>query len=103
VCKKFYEEWSSKKNSLDYGLDGIVIKINSRKIQEALATPASRRAGGRLQISGEQVTTVVEDISFQVGRMGTITPVAHLRPVVVAGSRFLARHFTTKMKSRDWM
>jgi DNA ligase (NAD+) len=85
--QKFYEKWSRKKNSLDYGLDGIVVKINSRKIQEALGyTGKSPRWGIAYKFPAEQVTTVVEDISFQVGRMGTVTPVAHLRKVLVAGS-----------------
>jgi len=85
--QKFYEAWSRKKNSLDYGLDGIVIKINSRKIQTALGyTAKSPRWAIAYKFPAEQVTTVVEDIAFQVGRMGTVTPVAHLRPVVVAGS-----------------
>jgi DNA ligase (NAD+) len=84
----FYEKWSKKKNSLEYGLDGIVIKINSRKIQEMLGyTGKSPRFAIAYKFPAEQVTTVVEDIAFQVGRMGTITPVAHLRPVLVAGSR----------------
>ncbi len=86
--QKFYEKWSQKKNSLDYGLDGIVIKINSRKIQEALGyTSKSPRFAVAYKFPAEQVTTVVEDISFQVGRTGVVTPVAHLRPVVVAGSK----------------
>jgi DNA ligase (NAD+) len=85
--QKFYEEWSKKKQTLQYGLDGIVIKINSRKIQEALGyTGKAPRWAVAYKFPAEQVTTVLEDISFQVGRTGVITPVAHLRPVVVAGS-----------------
>jgi DNA ligase (NAD+) len=86
--QKFYEEWSRKKDSLDYGLDGIVIKINSGKIQEALGyTGKSPRWAIAYKFPAEQVTTVLEDISFQVGRTGVVTPVAHLSPVVVAGSK----------------
>lgn len=85
--QKFYEEWTSKKDSLDYGLDGIVIKINSRKIQEALGyTGKSPRWGVAYKFPAEQVTTILEDIVFQVGRTGVITPVAILKPVRVAGS-----------------
>ena len=85
--EKFYKEWSKKKDSLDYGLDGIVIKINSRKIQESLGyTGKSPRWGIAYKFPAEQVTTVVEGIAFQVGRTGVITPVAYLRPVLVAGS-----------------
>jgi DNA ligase (NAD+) len=85
--EKYYREWAKKKEKLDYGLDGVVIKINSRKIQEALGyTGKSPRWGVAYKFPAEQVTTVVEDIVFQVGRTGVITPVAHLRPVLVAGS-----------------
>ncbi|MFA5934478.1 MAG: NAD-dependent DNA ligase LigA [Candidatus Paceibacterota bacterium] len=84
---KFYEKWSKEKEKLDYGLDGIVIKINSRKIQEALGyTGKSPRWGIAYKFPAEQVTTVVEDIVLQVGRTGVITPVARLKPVLVAGS-----------------
>ncbi|MFA7252450.1 MAG: NAD-dependent DNA ligase LigA [Candidatus Paceibacterota bacterium] len=93
VCKniaeieKFYEEWGKKKDELDYMLDGIVIKINSRKIQEALGyTGKTPRWGVAYKFKAEQVTTVVEDIVLQVGRTGVLTPVAHLKPVRVAGS-----------------
>jgi DNA ligase (NAD+) len=85
--EKFYQEWSAKKNTLDYGLDGIVIKVDSKKIQDALGyTGKSPRWGVAYKFPAEQVTTVLEDIVFQVGRTGVITPVAVLRPVLVAGS-----------------
>ncbi len=85
--EKFYEMWSKGKDKLDYGLDGIVIKVNSRKIQDALGyTGKSPRWGIAYKFPAEQVNTVVEDILFQIGRTGTITPVAKLRPVLVAGS-----------------
>jgi DNA ligase (NAD+) len=83
----FYDEWTKKRHSLDYGLDGIVIKINSLKIQEALGyTGKSPRWGVAYKFPAEQVTTILEDIVFQVGRTGVITPVAVLKPVRVAGS-----------------
>lgn len=83
----FYINWTKKRHSLDYGLDGIVIKINSTKIQNALGyTAKSPRFGVAYKFPAEQVTTVVEDIVLQVGRTGVLTPVAHLRPVLVAGS-----------------
>ncbi len=93
VCKNvnevhaFYEEWTKKRHDLDYQLDGIVIKVNSRKIQHALGyTGKSPRWGVAYKFPAEQVTTVLEDIIFQVGRTGVITPVAVLKPVLVAGS-----------------
>lgn len=83
----FYKEWSKKRDSLDYGIDGMVIKINSRKIQEALGyTGKSPRWGIAYKFPAEQVTTIVEDIVLQIGRTGVLTPVAHLKPVLVAGS-----------------
>ncbi len=85
--EKYYQSWAKKKDQLDYGLDGIVIKINSNKIQQALGyTAKSPRWGVAYKFQAEQVTTVVEDIVLQVGRTGVLTPVAHLRPTVVAGS-----------------
>ncbi|MEI8327923.1 MAG: NAD-dependent DNA ligase LigA [Candidatus Taylorbacteria bacterium] len=85
--QKFYDEWTSKRDKLEYGLDGIVIKINSKKIQDALGyTGKSPRWGVAYKFPAEQVTTVVQDIVFQVGRTGVVTPVASLRPVLVAGS-----------------
>jgi len=93
VCKtlddieRYYEHWAKKRHTLDYELDGIVIKINSRSAQDVLGyTAKSPRWGVAYKFPAEQVTTIVEDITFQVGRTGVITPVAHLRPVVVAGS-----------------
>lgn len=85
--QKFYEEWTKKKHDLEYELDGVVIKIDSVKIQKALGyTGKSPRWAIAYKFPAEQVTTVLEDIVLQVGRTGVVTPVAHLRPVKVAGS-----------------
>jgi DNA ligase (NAD+) len=85
--QKFYESWIEKKDKQDYEIDGIVIKVNSRKIQDALGyTGKSPRWGVAYKFPAQQVTTVIEDIAVQVGRTGALTPVAHLRPVLVAGS-----------------
>jgi DNA ligase (NAD+) len=85
--QRYYEEWTKKRHKLDYGLDGIVIKINSKKIQDALGyTGKSPRWGVAYKFPAEQVTTILEDIVFQVGRTGVITPVAVLKPVFVSGS-----------------
>jgi DNA ligase (NAD+) len=83
----FYESWTKKKDQQDYAIDGIVIKVNARKIQEALGyTGKAPRWGIAYKFPAQQVTTVVEDIKVQVGRTGALTPVAYLRPVRVAGS-----------------
>ncbi|MDO9231353.1 MAG: NAD-dependent DNA ligase LigA [bacterium] len=85
--QKFYDSWKNRKDKEDYGIDGIVIKINSKKIQDALGyTGKSPRWGVAYKFPAEKVTTVIEDIKIQVGRTGALTPVAHLRPTVVAGS-----------------
>jgi len=85
--EKYYKKWGKNKDKLDYGLDGIVIKINSRKIQEMLGyTGKSPRWGIAYKFPAEQVTTMVEDIILQIGRTGVLTPVAKLTPVRVAGS-----------------
>ncbi|NTW27212.1 MAG: NAD-dependent DNA ligase LigA [Candidatus Moranbacteria bacterium] len=85
--QEFYESWTKKKDQQDYEIDGIVIKINSRELQDALGyTGKSPRWGIAYKFPAQQVTTIVEDIAVQVGRTGALTPVAHLRPVSVAGS-----------------
>ena len=68
-------------------MDGVVIKVNERSYQEALGyTGKAPRFTIAFKFPAEQATTVVENIVLQVGRTGVLTPVAHLRPVSVAGS-----------------
>ncbi len=93
VCKTidevlhFWDEWKNKSKKQDYWIDGVVVKVNEIKYQEALGyTGKAPRFGIAFKFPAEQVTTVVEDIQLQVGRTGVLTPVAHLRPVEVAGS-----------------
>ncbi len=84
---KFWEKWQKKKDKEDYWVDGIVIKVNEIELQKALGyTGKAPRYAIALKFPAEQVTTVVEDIILQIGRTGVLTPVAHLRPVLVAGS-----------------
>lgn len=83
----FWKEWQVKAKKEDYWIDGVVIKVNERKYQEMLGyTGKAPRFAIAFKFPAEQVTTVVEDIVLQVGRTGVLTPVAHLRPVLVAGS-----------------
>lgn len=84
----FWNVWQGKKRErLDYQIDGIVVKVNDRAHQEALGyTGKGPRFAIAFKFPAEQVTTVLEDIVLQVGRTGKVTPVAHLRPVSVAGS-----------------
>ncbi len=93
VCKNideviaYWKEWQKKKEKEDYLIDGVVVKVTERKYQDALGyTGKAPRFGIALKFPAEQVTTVVEDIALQVGRTGVVTPVAHLRPVLVYGS-----------------
>jgi DNA ligase (NAD+) len=83
----YWEKWKGKNRSHGYWVDGIVVKVNERAYQERLGyTGKAPRFGVAFKFPAEQVTTVVEDIVLQVGRTGVLTPVAHLRPVSVAGT-----------------
>ena len=83
----FYKKWSKEKHTQDYGIDGIVLKINNNQTQKALGyTAKSPRFGVAYKFPATQTTTLVKDIIFQIGRTGVITPVAVLEPVRIAGS-----------------
>jgi DNA ligase (NAD+) len=84
----YWRNWQGKnRENLDYQLDGIVLKVESRRMQEILGyTGKAPRYAIAYKFPPEQVQTVLEDISLQVGRTGKLTPVAHLRPVAVAGT-----------------
>jgi DNA ligase (NAD+) len=84
---KFWKKWAAAAKKEDYWIDGVVIKVNEVLAQRAIGyTGKAPRFGIAFKFAAEQVTTIVEDIQLQVGRTGVITPVAHLRPVEVAGS-----------------
>lgn len=84
----YWNAWHGKKREAeDYLIDGVVVKVNEREYQEALGhTGKGPRFAIAFKFPAEQVTTVVEDIALQVGRTGKLTPVAHLKPVAVAGT-----------------
>lgn len=83
----YWKEWVKKKEKEDYWIDGVVVKVNEKDLQDKLGyTGKAPRFGIAFKFPAEQVTTVVEDIVLQVGRTGVLTPVAHLKPVSVAGS-----------------
>lgn len=78
---------SGKKGKIEYWIDGVVVKVNERTYQEALGyTGKAPRFAIAFKFPAEQVTTIVENIVLQVGRTRVLTPVAHLKPVSVAGS-----------------
>ncbi len=83
----YWKTWYKKKDKQAYQLDGVVVKVNEKQYQDILGyTGKAPRFAIAFKFPAEQVTTVIEDIRFQVGRTGVITPVAILRPVSVAGS-----------------
>lgn len=83
----FIERWREARHELPYETDGVVIKVDRYDQQERLGVVArAPRWAIAYKYPPEQVETVVEDIVPYVGRTGTLTPVAHLRPVKVAGS-----------------
>lgn len=85
--EKFYQSWIKNKDKKEFGIDGVVIKINSKKICNSLGyTAKSPRFGVAYKFPAEETTTKVLDIQVQIGRTGALTPVAHLEPVSVAGS-----------------
>lgn len=93
VCQDFAEvlayvqEWEEKRSSLPYEIDGVVVKVNELATQRAMgSTSRSPRWAIAYKFPAEQVVTKVVNIDVQVGRTGTLTPLAELEPVVVAGS-----------------
>lgn len=86
-CVEFWETWKKKGRHQEYWTDGVVIKVNEKKYQDILGyTGKAPRFAIAFKFPAEQVTTILEDIVFQVGRTGVVTPVAHLKPVSVAGT-----------------
>jgi DNA ligase (NAD+) len=82
----FCQECEAKRDDLPYEIDGIVAKIDSIPRQRALGwTAKAPRWAIAFKFPPRQVETVLENIEVQVGRTGALTPVAHLRPVVVGG------------------
>jgi DNA ligase (NAD+) len=88
--ESYYNEWKIKRSRgirESYEVDGVVVKVNSKRLQDILGyTAKAPRFGIAYKFPAEQTTTQVEDVVFQVGRTGKVTPVAHLKPVKVGGA-----------------
>ena len=83
---EYARELERKRDSIDYEIDGAVVKVRSRRLQEILGTTAKYpRWSVAIKFSPKQVTTKVRDITIQVGRTGHLTPVAELEPVKISG------------------
>jgi len=102
--EKYYDLIAQKRDSLDYDIDGIVIKVNNHHQQDIVGQIArSPRWAVAWKFPPQQVTTILEDIQVQVGRTGILTPVAHLKPVKVGGvvvSR-ATLHNEDELKAKD--
>ena len=84
---EFLEYWDKNRHTLPYETDGVVIKVNSLHYQDELGyTAKSPRWALAYKFKAEQVSTVLNKITYQVGRTGAITPVANLEPVELAGT-----------------
>jgi len=83
----FVNEWKEKRHDLDYGTDGVVVKVDRVVDQDKLGFVANNpRWATAFKFPAEQATTTIEDILVYVGRTGVLTPVAALAPVVVGGT-----------------
>ncbi|MDX1641275.1 MAG: NAD-dependent DNA ligase LigA [Balneolaceae bacterium] len=81
------ERWGKLRPDLPYETDGVVLKVNEEKYYEELGTTSKfPRWAIAYKFEAEQATTVIESITLQVGRLGKITPVAELQPVLLAGT-----------------
>ncbi|HBK96057.1 MAG TPA: DNA ligase [Microcoleaceae bacterium UBA10368] len=84
---EYYELWDTERRNLPYMTDGVVVKINSVLLQKQLGfTQRFPRWAIALKYPAQEVPTIVEAVTIQVGRTGALTPVAELKPVQLAGT-----------------
>lgn len=85
--QNYYDEWATRRAQLSYLTDGVVVKLNDFDLQQQLGfTQKFPRWAVALKYPAEEVPTILENVSFQVGRTGAVTPVAELQPVQLAGT-----------------
>ena len=84
---EYWRKWSKNRSQLEYWVDGVVVKVNNFEQQNELGwTAKSPRWAIAFKFPAQQAKTRIMDVTFQVGRMGTITPVAELEPVELEGT-----------------
>jgi DNA ligase (NAD+) len=93
ICKNlnevfaFLKKWDVERHQLPVATDGVVIKVNSKKLQDNLGfTAKSPRWAIAYKFKAESVSTILKSVSYQIGRTGAVTPVANLEPVPIAGT-----------------
>lgn len=85
--KAYCNRWEEKRDSLDYEIDGVVVKVNDFNLRQELgSTSKFPRWATAFKFQPKQATTQIHDIRVQVGRTGALTPVAVMEPVLLAGS-----------------
>jgi len=83
----YYNDWTARRDDLDFEADGVVVKVNSRDQRETLGSTAkSPRWAISFKFPARQATTRIKEIVVQVGRTGALTPVAVLEPVQLSGT-----------------
>ena len=84
---KFIEHWEEKRHNLPFEIDGIVIKVDDIGLQEEMGfTAKSPRWAISYKFKTEQVSTILKNINYQLGRTGAVTPVANLEPILLSGT-----------------
>lgn len=84
---EFIKYWDVARHDLSFDIDGIVIKVNDYAYQEELGfTAKSPRWATSFKFKAERVETILDYVSYQVGRTGAVTPVANLKPILLAGT-----------------
>ncbi|MFZ9146372.1 MAG: NAD-dependent DNA ligase LigA, partial [Sediminibacterium sp.] len=101
---QFCKDFEIERDSLPYEIDGLVIKINDFALQEKLGmTSHHPRWAIAYKFKARQATTILENVEFQVGRTGAVTPVAKLQPVAIGGVTVssISMHNEEYIKEKD--